>query len=207
MPAAQNMPISGLPAYTTYASNDLSVVVDTSDTTYAATGTDKQVTLGALAQAMGSPGFFNVMAYGATGNGVTNDTAAISAAIAAAKAAGNGVVWFPTGTYLVSGGTFYLSSNLTLIGSGKFCSTLKLVASSGDMFTLAASGNVSNFEMRDLNLVAPALGGNLITVGAIRQCRAVVSSEWRSPKKTALLMRSMALPWPVAPITGSRSLK
>jgi polygalacturonase len=46
-------------------------------------------------------GVFNVKDYGATGNGVTNDTTAIQATIAAAKAAGGGTVFFPLGTYRV----------------------------------------------------------------------------------------------------------
>lgn len=42
---------------------------------------------------------FNVLDYGAAGDGVTNDTAAIQAAIDAAYAAGGGQVFLPTGTY------------------------------------------------------------------------------------------------------------
>lgn len=38
---------------------------------------------------------FNVVEFGAVGDGVTNDNAAVQAAIAAAKAAGGGVVYFP----------------------------------------------------------------------------------------------------------------
>ena len=44
----------------------------------------------------------NVMAYGATGNGIADDTTAINNALAAAKTA-NAVVVFPPGIYLVSG--------------------------------------------------------------------------------------------------------
>lgn len=42
---------------------------------------------------------FNVKAYGATGNGSTDDTAAIQACL---NAASNGTVYFPPGTYVVS---------------------------------------------------------------------------------------------------------
>lgn len=42
---------------------------------------------------------FNVLDYGATGNGTTNDQAACQAAVDAAVAAGGGAVYFPTGTY------------------------------------------------------------------------------------------------------------
>jgi hypothetical protein len=44
----------------------------------------------------------SVKDFGAVGDGVTNDTAAIQAAIDAAEDAGGGAVYFPTGEYLVS---------------------------------------------------------------------------------------------------------
>ena len=48
--------------------------------------------------------WFNVKspAYGAVGDGVTDDQVAIAAALAAAVAAGGGTVFFPKGTYLIS---------------------------------------------------------------------------------------------------------
>src|SRR2546430_8239878 len=45
---------------------------------------------------------FDVRAHGARGDGTADDTRAILAAIAAAYAAGGGVVWFPQGTYRVT---------------------------------------------------------------------------------------------------------
>ena len=47
-------------------------------------------------------GYFNVKAYGAVGDGVTDDTAAIQAAVDAAAAAGGGTVFFPRGTYIIA---------------------------------------------------------------------------------------------------------
>tara|TARA_R110000868_G_scaffold32696_1_gene119071 strand:- start:242 stop:1897 length:1656 start_codon:yes stop_codon:yes gene_type:complete len=46
---------------------------------------------------------FNVLDFGATGDGVTNDQAACQAAINAAVAAGGGAVYFPAGTYSLVG--------------------------------------------------------------------------------------------------------
>ncbi|MEU3599351.1 right-handed parallel beta-helix repeat-containing protein [Streptomyces sp. NPDC006798] len=48
-------------------------------------------------------GVFNVRDYGAIGNGTTNDTAAIQAALNAARTAGGGTVVIPLGTYAVNG--------------------------------------------------------------------------------------------------------
>jgi hypothetical protein len=47
---------------------------------------------------------FNVKSptYGATGNGTTDDTTAINAAVTAANTAGGGIVYFPPGTYIIS---------------------------------------------------------------------------------------------------------
>lgn len=62
--------------------------------------------------------------YGATGNGVTDDTAAIQAAINAANAAGGGLVFFPAGTYITR--TLTMFGNVHLYGAGWSATTLKL---------------------------------------------------------------------------------
>ena len=58
----------------------------------------------------------NVLDHGALGDGVADDTAAIAAAITAAKAA-SGIVWFPRGKYRVTTGNIALSK-VSLIGVG-----------------------------------------------------------------------------------------
>lgn len=64
-----------------------------------------------------STGLFNVRDFGAKGDGVTLDTAALNKTIEACAAVGGGTVYLPAGTYL--SGTVHLKSNVTLwIDSG-----------------------------------------------------------------------------------------
>ena len=104
----------------------------------------------------------NVKDYGAVGNGSTNDTAAIQAAITAASAGSK--IFFPTGTYLVSkdgtGNCLRIDrQNLELFGAGQKGSVVKLANSQGDyeaIFTNKSSGgsnvNISGLRFRDLTV-------------------------------------------------------
>lgn len=75
----------------------------------------------------------NVSAYGAVGDGVTDDTAAIQAAIDAANVAG-GTVYLPNGTYIVSdsaaplAGCVEVKSNTRLVGESRGGVIIKLAA-------------------------------------------------------------------------------
>ena len=63
------------------------------------------------------PATFNVHAYGATGNGKTDDAAAIQAAEVAAERAGGGEVYLPAGHYLADA-TILIGSNIDFHGDG-----------------------------------------------------------------------------------------
>lgn len=65
-----------------------------------------------LSAAPVTSGVFNVKAFGATGDGLTLDTAAIQRAIDSASEAGGGTVHFPAGTFLST--TITLRSHITL---------------------------------------------------------------------------------------------
>jgi len=75
----------------------------------------------------GSPYVFDVMDYGATGDGTTDDAGAIQDTIDACEAAGGGVVLIPEGTYSVSGTMITIPGNTVLRGDK---ATLKLAAGS-----------------------------------------------------------------------------
>lgn len=61
-------------------------------------------------------------AYGATGNGTTNDAAAINAAIAAAT--NGGIIVFPPGTYYIGSTSLLLSAGKYMVGAGKHATTI-----------------------------------------------------------------------------------
>jgi hypothetical protein len=75
---------------------------------------------------------YDVRDYGVVGDGTTNDTAAIQAALDAAETAGGGIVLGPSSTYLISDtlwipnyvtlslGTITLANNSTLTGSSNY---------------------------------------------------------------------------------------
>lgn len=110
--------------------------------------------------------FYNVKdpAYGAKGDGVTDDTAAIAAARSAANAAGGGTVWYPAGTYLSGNQTLY--TNVIDRGAGAGATVIMLKAGANtDLFSAQTSsinlsaaintgivGTLYNFGMYNLTL-------------------------------------------------------
>lgn len=73
---------------------------------------------------------FNVKDYGALGNGVADDTAAISSAITAASVNG-GIVLFPAGSYLVNSGTGLSISGAGVVLKGSGASNTQVLIGSG----------------------------------------------------------------------------
>jgi hypothetical protein len=103
-----NAKITALSSMTAPALVDVLPIVDDPS----GTPVTKKITYGTLIRE-GEP-FFNVMLYGATGDGVTDDTAEVQAAMDAASAADGGTVLFPPGTYLC--GQLTVPSYITLQG-------------------------------------------------------------------------------------------
>lgn len=149
--AGQVLPFEDLPSTDTPVSADwLNHVDDVLDDIAASTG---RVPILEAAT-------FNVKKYGALGDGSTDDTTAIQAAINAANAAQGGIVFFPAGLYVSTLLTVY--SYVTLVGAGRGASVIKLKAATNtdliksDGFDALTgeedAGGLTHFGIRDLTL-------------------------------------------------------
>jgi hypothetical protein len=123
-------------------------ITATDKATSSITGSSNFISVGALADA------FPVEWFGAKGDGVTDDTAAIQSAINAASAAGGGSVLFKVARYFTTG-TFIVPDGVVLCGTveGPFdvkggnpaataiAPTLLVTSSSGPFLTLVGNGS------------------------------------------------------------------
>lgn len=147
-------------------SADKLYIVDVSDTADGADGSSRTTTLGEAVSA--ASGITSVTAYGATGDGSTDDTTAIQDAIDAVAAAGGGTVFLPAGTYIVTGLTIPVDAPVILRGAGPDSTFIKLANSADanvietasidtwtgtdDMPLPSAGGAVYGFQIRDLTI-------------------------------------------------------
>lgn len=108
---------------------------------------------------------FNVQNFGAKGDGITDDTAAIQSAIDAAAAAGGGQVYLPTGTYIVSGGEepsdgcLMLKSNVFMYGDGMGETNVK-VADGSDTKITGVIRSAYGEETHDFGVSHLTIDGN-----------------------------------------------
>lgn len=109
------------------------------------------------------PLVYNVkhQAFGAVGDGTTDDAAAINAALSAANTAGGGIVALPAGTYII-GASLTIYSKVKLIGAGIEATIIKLKnASNVDMLVSSGfagltggntTGGIYNFSIEDMTI-------------------------------------------------------
>lgn len=115
----------------------------------------------------GTAPVYNVRDYGAVGNGVTDDTAAIQAAIQAATKAGGGIAYLPTGIYAVTG--ISLAPSVDLIGASRNSAVLLFTPTSGDAITVTQLGmnRVWSLQVRFAHPVSSGAAIHLIKAFAI----------------------------------------
>ena len=107
--------------------------------------------------------WYSVVEYGAVGDGVTDDTSAIQAAIDACATAGGGVVYFPPGTYAVTQITINAQDNVQLKGTGNASVILwawNAAAAAGSMLTITGSDHnkINNLVFDGSGLLNPDAG-------------------------------------------------
>jgi hypothetical protein len=101
---------------------------------------------------------WNVKAYGAKGDGTTDNTSSIQNTINAAHTAGGGIVYIPKGIYISS--PLILYSNVGLAGAGRFNSILK--AKVGSVGNFLAWTGLDNFCLLDLTVDGNNTSVNLV---------------------------------------------
>lgn len=133
----------------------------------------------------------NAIDYGATGDGVTDDAAAIQAAMDASSDAGGGYVILPPGTYLI-GSTLHIPDYVKLSGAGTYSTIIKLKANANvnliekrdngagcGLFDLVIDGNDANNTNGGIKWISPSSGVYWPTIVIervnIRNCRPIAS--------------------------------
>lgn len=102
----------------------------------------------------GGSGALNVKSFGAIGNGVHDDTAAIQTALNIANLRGGGVVYLPAGTYKLSS-ALTLYSNITMYGDGVALSVLQQTSTSAHGLV---GSNLELVTLQDFTVDGPATG-------------------------------------------------
>lgn len=102
-------------------------------------------------------------AYGAVGDGVTDDTSAIQGALNAANTAGGGVVFLPAGTYFVTA-TLTVYDKTTLVGEGKGLSIVLVDADIAGTGLTTDASSTTEFDSFSIRFDATRVGSpELIT--------------------------------------------
>lgn len=118
--------------------------------------------------------------FGAKGDGVTDDTSSIQAAIDYLNGIGGGRLWLPSGTYLTGKLTVY--SNIWIVGEGRTHTTLKLKSGSNTDLIYGANsdalwGTGSGSGVAGVGLFELTLDGNRAGNVVSGSCIAIYGEE------------------------------
>jgi hypothetical protein len=106
----------------------------------------------------GSVGEVNIKSFGAEGDGITDDTAAIQAAVDSVPSTG-GKVYLPPGNYKISAPINLRTSNLSFVGAGAPATTLSYEGLSQMVVIQALAGApVSNVLIKGIRFTNPLTG-------------------------------------------------
>jgi hypothetical protein len=114
----------------------------------------------ALDAADASPRVFNVRSYGAVGDGVADDAAAIQAAVSAAGISGGGGVYFPKGVYGIKTRIDLNYDNIALRGSTYGEVTIRDTHATGLGFIIRSAGDTNASARSNLSIENLILDGN-----------------------------------------------
>ena len=138
--------ISELPEITTPVSGDVVPIVSGGGT--------RRVTTENLKEFFND--YANIVDLGAVGDGVTDDSAAIQAAIDAVDGTG-GIVFIPVGNYLCNSTLTIASGQFSIVGESQRQSQITSGVVGASLFDI--TGNVTFLQMRDFRLVGNGLTG------------------------------------------------
>jgi hypothetical protein len=122
--------------------------------------------------------YYNVRDYGALGDGLTDDTAAIQATISAAV--GLGVVFVPAGTYVLTGELSISGGYVSMLGVGQRLSILKCTST---VTCLTITSSADGGLVADLGIHLAVNGAQSIRITdspftAIRRCAFIGSTDY-----------------------------
>ena len=115
---------------------------------------------------------YSVKWFGAKGDGTTDDTAAIQAAISATQAAGGGAVWFPAGTYHITDTLNITAGGVTLQGSGTGSTVLSFANGASDCIVMnSGTTQLYRSHVKDMTITGVAkTGGRALYIGYFANC-------------------------------------
>lgn len=182
--AGANMLIDGVPSGSTYtaAAGDQIEVVAVTATQFRLRITRQflQVGTGAIArtnQDKAREGYYSVKDFGAVGNGSTDDSTAIQAAIdAVVAAAGGGTVYFPSGSYKITTTINVTSGSVRLLGDHVGSASILSTGTTGTMILL--TGNRHSIENLLIYRNTHSTNSNSIVVSIVNGVQCKLDNCW-----------------------------